>query len=464
MRKPRILVIDDESELREMILKRLQREGFEAEGAGSGRQGLDMARNEKPDLVLVDLYMPGMDGLQVLEQIVRMHPSIQVIMMTGNGDIATAVQAMRLGAANYLLKPFEPKVLIAAVQGLVDRAEHRDQSMAKRIIGGSSKLNEVWTQIDRYAFPDISVLLLGESGTGKELFARAIHEKSHRHDKPFVALDCASLPDTLVESEIFGHEKGAFTGALERRQGRFELASGGTLFLDEIGNLPAAVQAKLLRVIQERQFERLGGARSIPADVRIVSATNLNLEQAIQKGAFREDLYFRLAEVVIHLPPLREREGDVKILAQYFAQQFSAKFNRPVLGISKEAWEILSEYHWPGNVRELENAIKSSVLAADEYIKPENLPEHLRKTRTQAKESQIGGIEARVSRWVESGVREGFLNIRALSSSVTEEVEQEVLEQLLKARTFTHAELSRFLDMDPKTLRARLKKFGLKAG
>jgi two-component system response regulator AtoC len=462
MQKPRILVIDDDSELREMILKQFQREGFDAVGANSGQKGLDLAWDKKPDLVLLDLYMPGMNGLQVLEQIIAIHPAPQVIMMTGKGDIATAVQAMKLGAADYLLKPFEPKVLISAVQMLRTRAEYQVGSISKRIVGGSSKLNEVWTQIGRYAFPDISILLLGESGTGKELFARAIHEKSKRHDNPFVALDCAALPDTLVESEIFGHEKGAFTGALERRLGRFEMASEGTLFLDEIGNLPTAVQAKLLRVIQERQFERLGGSKSIPANVRIISATNLNLERAIQKGAFREDLYFRLAEVVIQLPPLREREGDMKTLAEFFVRQFSVKFNRPVRGISKDTWNILSTYHWPGNVRELENTLKSSVLAADDYIKPEDLPEHLRRGWMKAEDARMDSIKERVRPWVESGLREGFLNLRALSASILEEVEQEILEQILGSRTFTHAELSKFLNVDPKTLRVRLKKFGLK--
>jgi DNA-binding NtrC family response regulator len=462
MHKSRILVVDDDSELREMILKQLQSEGLEVAGASSGQKGLDLARTQKPDLILLDLYMREMNGLQVLEQVMKVSPSIKVVMMTGNGDIPTAVQAMKLGAADYILKPFEPKTLIASIQLLLDRTESPKGGMAKRIVGGSPKLEEVWTQIDRYAFPDISIMLFGESGTGKELFARAIHEKSKRHDKPFVALDCASFPDTLVESEIFGHEKGAFTGAVDRRLGRFEIARGGTLFLDEIGNLPATVQAKLLRVVQERQIERLGGSKSIPVDVRIVSATNLNLEQAIHKGAFREDLYFRLAEVVIPLPPLREREEDIESLAHYFVQKFSSKFGRPVRGISSEAWDILRKYHWPGNVRELENAIKCSVLAADDYIKPGDLPVNLRRNRMAADDAQTESIKDRVRLWVEAGVREGFLNLRALSTSVVEEVEQEVLERLLQSRDFTQAELSEFLDVDPKTLRVRLHKFGLK--
>jgi len=465
MTAAKILLVDDEADLRSLLARVLLKEGYEVDEVDSGNSAVETFQQKPPDLVLLDLYLPDLNGLQVLERIHKISSAIPVVMMTGHGEISTAVESMKLGAIDYLLKPFPPERLKNTVRSILQREGPPARGgVSDRIIGQSPRMREVWTDIERYALPDVSVLLCGESGTGKELFARAIHERSKRRDKPFVALDCATLPDTLVESEIFGHEKGAFTGALERRIGKFEHAHGGTLLLDEIGNLLVPVQAKLLRVLQERTIDRLGGQKPIPVDVRIVSATNLDLVQATSKGAFRSDLYYRLAEVVINLPPLREREGDVAVLAKYFVSEFNRRFGRNVRGISDATWALLGEYRWPGNVRELENVMKSSVLTAEEYIEPAHLPDYLRRGSFSGAPpaAPTALSRERIQNQVDAALTNGFLDLKAAAATYAEEMEKELLVELLGRRRFTQAELSRLLRVDPKTLRAKLQRFNLK--
>jgi two-component system, NtrC family, response regulator len=400
-----------------------------------------------------------MSGLVVLERILRLSPAVQAVMMTGEGDIRTAVQAMKLGARDFLAKPFQANTLNSTIQSLL---HPRSSTFTRLAVGDSPQIREVWSQISRYALPDVSILLVGESGTGKELFAHAIHAQSKRSAKPLVALDCATLPETLVESELFGHEKGAFTGAIEQKIGKFELAQGSTLFLDEVGNLPVSFQAKLLRVLQERYVDRLGGNKSVPVDVRIVSATNLDLEQAIQKGAFREDLYYRLAEVMIRIPPLRERKGDIERLATHFIEQSNHRFGRRIRGISDSAWDLLREYRWPGNVRELENTIRASVLAAEDIIEPIYLPEYLSRPNSKPEASAADAyFREIVCRAIDSVIENGALDLKALVAGFGDQIERAVFAELLGRRRRTQSELCALLKIDPKTLRAKLKKYDL---
>ena len=461
----KILIVDDEPEPRQLFARVLRKEGYNVEEADTGKQGLEIARATVPDLVLLDLYLPDTSGLDLLPRVLKICPAALVVIMTGRGEVETAVEAMKRGAVDYLVKPFEIERLRSSVRALFRAGAERDAgSVSKRAIGESPQMREVWAQLRRYALPDVSILFLGESGTGKELFARAVHEQSKRREGPYVALDCATLPDTLVESEIFGHEKGAFTGAVDRKVGKFEVANGGTLFLDEIGNLPLHFQAKLLRVLQERHLERLGGNKPIPIDVRIISATNLDMEQAMRKGTFREDLYYRLAEIVIRLPPLRERIGDIEVLADYFVQEFNRKFERNIGGIAESAWSILRAYRWPGNVRELENVIKSSLLAADDVISGEHLPEYLSRASFPpvVMEAASGLSSDSIRKQIDEGLEKGLLDLKTLVARYSEEIEEQVLSELLHKRNFTQAELSALLQVDPKTLRAKLQKFGLK--
>jgi DNA-binding NtrC family response regulator len=458
-----ILIIDDDAELRKMLVQVLQREGYGVEEAGTGESGLESLQRRVPDLVLLDLHLPEMGGIEVLERILKVNPDTPVVMITGQGNIETAVNAMKVGAVDFLLKPIEIQKLKWTLRTLLLPVSRQVDIVSQSIVGNSPEMAAVWSQISRYAHPDVSVLLRGESGTGKELFARTIHERSKRCAEPFVALDCATLPDTLVESELFGHEKGAFTGAMERRFGKFELAQGGTIFLDEIGNLPIHFQAKLLRAIEERHVDRLGGAKPIPVDVRIISATSLDLEQAMRKGTFRSDLYYRLAEVSILLPPLRSRHNDLEMLTEHFIQEFNRRFGRSVRGITRDASKILLEYRWPGNVRELKNAIKSSLLGADDMIGVEHLPEYLRHPAgaAAAAAGEERSLRQRIQCRVKEGLQNGSLDLKEMVAEYTDEIEREVLTEVLACGRFTQDEICNLLDINPKTLRTKLQKFAL---
>ncbi|WP_003544475.1 sigma-54-dependent transcriptional regulator [Desulfotomaculum nigrificans] len=385
----KILVIDDEEHMCWALEKGLRQEGYQVLTATRGKQGLELIRNEVPSLVILDLKMPEMDGLEVLVRAKEMMPKLPVIMITAHGTIDTAIEAMKLGATDYITKPFDLDELKLVVKQalMVNQLEVevnflRSELSQKydRIVGNSQAIQDVCTLIEKVADSNATVLITGESGTGKEVTALTIHQLSSRRDKPFVPINCAALPESLLESELFGHEKGAFTGAVARKLGRFELANEGTLFLDEITEMPLSMQVKLLRVLQEKTFERVGGTESIQVDVRVIAATNRDPMECIKKGTFREDLYYRLNVLPIKLPPLRERVEDIPLLVMHFLKKFNPS-KEPA--ISPDAMGLLSTYQWPGNIRELQNVIERAViLSQGQEIKPYHLPKEIQKTDT----------------------------------------------------------------------------------
>ncbi len=460
-----VLIVDDERDLCTLLATLLKERGHSAQSAPSGEAALARARERRPDLVLLDLQMDGIDGIETLRRFQKSTPSVPVVMMTAFGNVSAAVSAMKLGAVDFVTKPFSNEALLSTVDTLLVMQRGARSEACPALIGESPLFRRALDLTHKFAVPDINVLLLGETGTGKELFARMIHAASKRHKGPFVAVDCSMLPENLIESEIFGHEKGAFTGATGTRVGRFELAQGGTLFLDEIGNLPVPFQAKLLRVLQERRMERVGGRETIRLDVRLISATNLNLQEASRTGSFRQDLYYRLNEMTICLPPLREREGDVHRLAKHFVEQYAARFGKPVRGISEEALRTFDEYRWPGNVRELENAIKSAVVLADDWVLPEHLPPEILGNGTSvasvcattAGESE----EERLRVEIELALGAAEIDLKALGSRAAEQAERSLLAALLRRGRVSAAQLARLLRIDPKTLRMKLRKYGL---
>jgi len=387
----RILVVDDDEGVRWALRKALERAHYQVELAGDGPGGLTAAGDPEVDLVLLDVRLPGRDGLAVLREIRQRRPDLPVIMMTAYGTLQVAVEAVKQGAYDYLGKPFDmDEVLLVvekalAAQALVQEVERLRQTAEEPfdfggIVGGSPAMQHVFKAVGRVTGTDLTVLLRGESGTGKELIARAVHENSRRKSRPFVPVNCAAIPRDLLESELFGHEKGAFTGAEAARRGRFEQAEGGTMFLDEIGDMDLSLQTKFLRVLQERRIERLGGEGSLPVDVRIVAATNQDLDAAVTERRFREDLFYRLNVVTIHLPPLRDRREDIPALASHFLSAFAHDQGAEVRVVSPEAMELLLAYRWPGNVRELENVVKrAAALTPTPLILPDHLPDAIRK-------------------------------------------------------------------------------------
>ncbi len=387
-----ILIVDDEKSQRDILNLILKKEGYDTVDVPGVREALEQLDKREFDLILTDLKMQGQSGLDLLEKVLADDPQQCVILMTAHGSVDSAVEAMRKGAFDYLEKPLERDNLVLTLQraferiGLVreNRVLQKRVASAKTIpnmLGDHPKMAEVFRIVSKIAATNSTVLIVGESGTGKELVARAIHEGSQRQDKPFMAINCAAIPETLIESELFGHEKGSFTGASAREFGVFEAANGGTVFLDEIGEMNVSMQAKLLRAIQEKEIRRVGGKVNIPLDVRIVSATNKELEQEIRRGAFREDLFYRLNVIRINLPPLRERGNDVKTLAEFFVKKYSDAAGIPVEGISRPALKLLMNYSWPGNVRHLESVIERAVLMAESnYIEPSDLPNEITAT------------------------------------------------------------------------------------
>lgn len=385
----RILVIDDEPLMRMAIQDTLETEGFQIGVAETGQKGLDLFRKNPSDILITDLKLPDMDGLQILKEVKRINPETQVILITAYGSIDSAVTAMKEGASDYLTKSFSMDELLLVIQRIlrIKRLEEENIRLKEKVkerfgleglVGKSPQMQRIYDLIEMVSQTDTTVLIQGESGTGKEMVANAIHLKSLRKNGPFIKINCSALPETLLETELFGHEKGAFTGAFRQRKGRFELAHEGTLFLDEIGEISPAVQVKLLRVLQERQFERVGGDETISINVRLICATQKDLKEEIQKGSFREDLYYRLNVVPIHLPPLRERREDILLLADHFINKFSKKMGKEVSGISEEAKNILFKYPFPGNIRELENIVERAIaLLKGKVIQVEDLPEEI---------------------------------------------------------------------------------------
>ncbi|NLF40473.1 sigma-54-dependent Fis family transcriptional regulator [bacterium] len=382
-----ILIVDDDVHHRAMVRANLEQFGYRTLEVSNGRDAIETARREHPNLIIMDMRLPECDGITAMREIRAFDPQVPMLMMTGYGTIETAVQAIKTGAYDYLLKPVDVNDLQSAVEnGLhfgelkgTASAEHAEASLFPGIVWKSPLIEEILKTVSAVAPSDASVLITGESGTGKELVADAIQRLSRRAGKPFIKVNCAALHEQLLESELFGHEKGAFTGALEQRKGRFELADTGTLFLDEIGDMAGTTQAKILRVLQSGTFERLGGTQTIEVDVRVIAATNKDLKQAIEKGAFRKDLFYRLSVVPIHLPALRERRDEIPLLAEHFLRRFAVKNKKPMRRISAEALRIMVNYNWPGNVRELENAVERAViLGLGDSITPDVLPAHIR--------------------------------------------------------------------------------------
>jgi two-component system nitrogen regulation response regulator NtrX len=387
MAKPRILVIDDEAAIRDSLRMTLEYEGYEFLGAPTGQDGLALVEREAPDLIILDVKMPGMDGLEVLDRLRAMNETVPVVVISGHGTISTAVEATKKGAFDFVEKPFATEKVLVSLRNALDSRRLRDENRSLKkavevrhqMIGDSSALKQVMAAVGRAAPTNATVLIQGESGVGKELVARTIHRNSLRGRERFVQVNCAAIPEELIESELFGHEKGSFTGATEKQVGKFEQADRGTIFLDEVGDMSPKTQAKVLRVLQEGEVERLGSARTNKVDVRVIAATNKNLEEEIEKGHFREDLYFRLAVIPIQVPPLRDRPEDIPLLVRHYLDYFARENNVRPKRISQGALETMQRYRWKGNIRELSNTVERlMIMTAGETIDVSDLPEIVR--------------------------------------------------------------------------------------
>ncbi len=409
-----ILIVDDEFSVRDSLFNWFRKDGFQVETAENAAQALKCLQQTSYDVILLDIKMPGIDGMELLGRIIEIDPAMIVIMITAYASVDTAVQALKQGAFDYVTKPIDPDELGHLIRNGIEKRRLKSEnvqlrekieelSRADEIVGESPQMQKVLELVRTVAQSDATVLIRGESGTGKELIARAIHANSSRRYFPIVPVNCGALPETLLESELFGHEKGAFTGAQYRRKGRIEMSDGGTLFLDEIGTISMKTQVDLLRVLETKEFTRVGGSKPIRADFRVVCATNQNLEKMVESGEFREDLYYRVNVFSIYLPPLRERRSDIPVLAQHFLHRFQTHPSRPISEISPEAMDVLVRYDWPGNVRELANAIeRAMVIGKPPAIKPEDLPFQLeRATETPGGDSLADLEKAHIARILE---------------------------------------------------------------
>ncbi|MCP4633178.1 MAG: sigma-54-dependent Fis family transcriptional regulator [candidate division Zixibacteria bacterium] len=450
---PSILVVEDKDSLRNMLSQTLEAEGYEVESAVDGPDGVKRVKEKQYDVVLTDLKMPGMDGLKMLSSIKEDNPDTEVILMTAYGTVENAVQAMKSGAFDFITKPFDTDQLSVLIKRAMENRRLKAENILLReelgynqglsgIIGSSLAMTTAIDLVRKVAPSESNVLFTGESGTGKELFARSIHELSRRKDGPFVAINCAAIPHELLENELFGSERGAFTGAVARKMGKFEIANGGSIFLDEVGDLDIALQAKLLRVLQEKNFERLGGNKNITVDVRVIAASNADLKDAIEKKTFREDLFYRLSVFPIQIPALRDRPEDLEELAEFFISKFGKEMKKGKLSLSSDAVKLLEKYHWPGNVRELENTIERAIILCEgKKIKPEHLAIRLRKTD-------------------EIRLRDGA-GLKAVVANSVARIERELISRVLKQTRGNKRKASQVLQIDYTTLFEKLKKYSL---
>ena len=416
--KPRILVIDDEAGIRDSMRRTLEYQGYQFIGASSGQEGIALIERDPPDLVFLDIKMPGMDGLDVLDRIKAAHPELPVVMVSGHGTAQTGYDARERGASGFIEKPFSEPVLLERIEKELNLSRAQDENRSYRreidakyqMVGAGPALRKVEEAIRKAAEARrATVLLLGESGVGKELVARTIHKHSPRSRERFVQVNCAAIPEELIESELFGHEKGSFTGATERQVGKFEQADRGTIFLDEVGDMSPKTQAKVLRVLQEGEVERLGSAKTVNVDVRVIAATNKNLEAEIEKGNFREDLYYRLAVVPIHVPPLRERAEDIPLLVKHFLNQLGRENNKRPKQISAEAMEIMKRYRWRGNVRELRNTIERLIIMTErDVIDVADLPDVVKSDRVAPRPPAPGATPSSPGASSEAGTLREF--------------------------------------------------------
>ena len=444
-----ILVIDDEESMRAGCIQTLTENGCRVQAVENGRMGLEKTSKESFDVILLDLKMPGIPGMEVLEKLKENDPNSMVIVITAYGTIDSAVEAMKRGAYDFLSKPFTPEALNSIVRRAVDNRRRAledacvtlaldQETLSKTIISQSDEIAKLIGLIKKVATSDSTVLITGETGVGKELVAQTIHRLSKRADKPFVTIDCGVLVETLFESEMFGHTKGSFTGAIETTQGKFELANGGTVFLDEVANISINMQARLLRVIEEREISKVGGLEKINVDVRIIAATNKNLLKEIDEGRFREDLFYRLNVVPINIPPLRERRQDIGVLAKYFLKKFRRQKKKAVTRISAEAMRSLEMYDWPGNVRELRNTIERAIVTCEgKVIEPDDL---------SFNESTIQG------------------NISSSGTSYLEDMEREKISKVLRQFDGHKTKAAEYLGINRKTLREKIRKYKIKVG
>jgi len=457
-----VLVVDDEANLRKVLSAHLRREGFAVVTAANGLEALELMDHQPVDVVLTDLKMAPVDGLALLERVQARHPGRPVVMLTAHGTVDTAVNAMKKGAFDYLTKPFDKDELRMVINKAVAAAQLQWSEPAETdagrfgMVGKSAALEDVFTTIDKVAASPSTVLITGESGTGKELIAGALHRTSPRRHQPFIKINCAAIPRDLIESELFGYERGAFTGAVSSKPGRFELADGGTLFLDEIGVVPLEMQVKLLRALQESEFERVGGVSTTRVDVRLVAATNVDLRAEVAAGRFREDLFYRLNVVSLVLPPLRDRPEDIPLLVDHFLEKYRKRLSKDVFGIDDAAMERLRSYRWPGNVRELENVMERSALFAEQgWITVDSLPNALR--------DEDDDLAAPPRREAPQPRREPTVGpLKAIVRQHTESLEKELISRALEETRGNVTKAARKLEISRKSLQNKMKEFGLR--
>src|SRR5580692_4545101 len=462
--RKQVLIVDDEPNLRKILSAQLTRDGYDALTAEDGEQALHLLREHHIDLIITDLKMPKVDGMTLLRRALEIEPELPVVLITAHGTIDTAVEALKRGAFDFVTKPFDKDEVRQIVAKAMKTRELRgaDATPAPTgarfgIIGSSQGIAELYAILERVADTPTTVLITGESGTGKELVARALHEHSSRKDKPFIKVNCAAIPKELIESELFGYERGAFTGAVTSKPGRFELANGGTLFLDEIGEIPVEMQVKLLRALQESEFERVGGIKTIRVDVRLVAATNRDLKRLIASGNFREDLFYRLNVVPIRLPALRERTSDIPLLVEHFLVKFNERLRKKVEGVDREAMDLLVAYPWPGNIRELENVVERAVLFCDtQKLRAADLPPETRGALTTP-QVPVTDAELQAALASEGGLKE---HVKVAMNRLERELVGRALTQT--NGNVTHA--ARLLKISRKGLQLKMKELGLREG